>query len=1089
VRVAIWDKGTNMGRRFLVLVLLGLIAVFFGCSDKSVSSSGEDITFSKDKKGGGDVAQAPDGWEFDLGGNDFLKFDGGQLDADPLCTQTPYGFACPCQGNDECLSGFCVEGTFGGVCTQACLEDCPDGWKCKGVPNFGADLVFICVPETKKQCVPCAMDEQCGGGRCIDIGGADFCAMFCDENSGCLPGFTCDQLDGTGLCQPDSGSCDCLPDNAGSVKSCEDKNEFGTCYGYAECNPELGWTACTAMTPAAEICDGKDNDCDGLIDEQLADEPCETENGFGICPGMATCLGPLGYVCQAPVPEAESCDYADNDCDGEVDESFLDEAGKYVAFEHCGTCAVSCALGFPNAAAKCDTAKAVPNCVVDICDAGFFKLNDYQCIPNTASLCEPCTTDDNCLFEGAKCVTLADGQFCAKACGEGDDCPAGYSCEAFEETFQCMPDTNSCTCTGDNLDLSKSCSASFPAQPEPGEPSITCYGLQFCGLDGWTDCDLPDELCDAADNDCNGISDDPFVDAQGRYITDQNCGQCGNNCTVLNLPNATGICNTDKAIPDCQMECKPDYFDVNNNQADGCECLFQAGDDLPDGIDQNCDGVDGEVGNAVFVAKNGNDGAGGTIDAPMLTVNAAVDKALATDRRDVYVATGVYAESVVLKDGVGLYGGFSSDFKVRHVLLYETVIMGDSPTLLKPGAITASGIKNTGAVLDGFTIFGYDVDEAGKSSYALYVRDCDEALAIRNCHIFSGDGANGTPGSGGQDGESGIDGSGGAQAYLYANASCTGSEKSAGGNGGSKSCGGTPVAGGKGGGSYCPAFGSAPKSGEKGINGSGPAGTGGNGGNAGYDAIFQSSCNSCSVPTETNPMDGYDGVHGGDGNHGGAGQGCSLTGGSVVGGLWQPQTGANGAVGNHGGGGGGGGAGGGVDVDNFIFGCTEQIGGTGGGGGSGACSGTGGSGGSGGGGSMGLFLYYTSSPATVPVVEANVFVGGKGGSGAIGGSGGTGGVGGTAGAGGLEALGPWCARGGGNGGNGGNGGHGGGGGGGCGGVSYCIYAYGYGIASVAALKADNEFNPGVGGGGGSGGPSVGNSGQNGAAGPALSTNF
>jgi hypothetical protein len=1066
------------------------ITLVAGCGEQGATEQTEDVQVRQETTSPVEVESPGDVWLFDTGNQtDIWFYDSGKADADPFCTQVPYGFGCSCGGNDECQSGFCVEGTFGGVCTQACLEDCPDGWKCKGVPNFGADMVFICVPETKKQCIPCQMDEQCAGGLCVDIGGANFCAMFCDDDTGCLPGFSCDQAEGTGLCRPVSGYCDCLLDNAGSVKSCEESNEFGTCYGYAECNPELGWTACTAMTPAAESCDGKDNDCDGLIDEQLPEEPCENANEYGTCSGMASCLGPLGYVCQAPTPEGELCDYADNDCDGQVDEIFVDQAGKYVAFDHCGTCAVSCALGFPNAQAKCDVSKTVPKCVVDVCDPGFFKLNDYQCIPNTASLCEPCTTDDNCLFEGARCVALSDGMFCAKACGEGDECPAGYTCAAYQDTFQCIPDTNSCTCNGENLDLSKSCTATWPVEPDPGEPSITCYGFQFCLADGWSPCDLPDEACDGSDNDCNGISDDPYIDGQGRYVTDDNCGQCGNNCTALNLPNATGICDTDKAIPDCKMACAPNYFDVNSNPADGCECLFAGNEDLPDGIDQNCDGVDGEKGNAVFVAKNGDDSASGYVDSPLLTINAAVDKALATNRRDVYVATGVYAESVVLKDGVGLYGGFSSDFKVRHVLLYETVIMGQKPSLLKAGAVTISGVKTKGAVLDGFTIFGYDAGDASTSSYALYVRDCDDALAIRNCHVYAGDGADGTLGSAGEDGGNGKDGASGAKAFLYNNASCSGGQKSTGGSGGSLSCGGVGVAGGSGGGSFCPAFGSAPNAGEKGVAGSGPAGSGGSSGNAGYDAIFGSTCNSCTVPTETNPMDGHDGGHGKDGAHGAAGQGCGLTGGTVVGGQWQPQMGVAGATGAHGGGGGGGGAGGGADVDLFVFGCNEQIGGTGGGGGSGACSGTGGSGGNGGGGSFGLFLYYTSSPVSVPVVEGNVFVGGMGGDGAIGGAGGTGGVGGTGGAGGLEDQGAWCARGGGNGGNGGNGGHGGGGGGGCGGVSYCIYAYGYGIAPVAALKANNDFEPGVGGSGGSGGPSVGNNGLPGAAGPALATNF
>jgi hypothetical protein len=33
----------------------------------------------------------------------------------------------------------------------------------------------------------------------------------------------------------------------------------------------------------------------------------------------------------------ETCDYGDDDCDGRVDEGFLDE-GLYVSAEHCGGC-------------------------------------------------------------------------------------------------------------------------------------------------------------------------------------------------------------------------------------------------------------------------------------------------------------------------------------------------------------------------------------------------------------------------------------------------------------------------------------------------------------------------------------------------------------------------------------------------------------------------------------------------------------------------------------------------------------------------------------------------------------------------------
>ncbi|MBM4387672.1 MAG: hypothetical protein FJ088_08025, partial [Deltaproteobacteria bacterium] len=43
------------------------------------------------------------------------------------------GFLYPCETNDECLSGFCVEGEDGFFCTIKCLEDCPEGFACQGV--------------------------------------------------------------------------------------------------------------------------------------------------------------------------------------------------------------------------------------------------------------------------------------------------------------------------------------------------------------------------------------------------------------------------------------------------------------------------------------------------------------------------------------------------------------------------------------------------------------------------------------------------------------------------------------------------------------------------------------------------------------------------------------------------------------------------------------------------------------------------------------------------------------------------------------------------------------------------------------------
>ncbi len=68
--------------------------------------------------------------------------------------------------------------------------------------------------------------------------------------------------------------------------------------------------------PTSEVCDNKDNNCDGNIDEGM-DTICETSCGFG----MSYCIEGVYTICDAPLPQEEVCDNFDNNCDGEIDEN------------------------------------------------------------------------------------------------------------------------------------------------------------------------------------------------------------------------------------------------------------------------------------------------------------------------------------------------------------------------------------------------------------------------------------------------------------------------------------------------------------------------------------------------------------------------------------------------------------------------------------------------------------------------------------------------------------------------------------------------------------------------------------------------
>ena len=891
-----------------------------------------------------------------------------------------------------CLGSLCVAGDCHGdadcrgsreVCRENFCTECVSDTECK---EAYADDTFVCevdAPTGHRDCVQgCVRNDPCGvGGVCRDD---NRCAP-CTEDAACVAAYGAGRLCLEGACQ--QADCRVSQDCAGRL--CTAEHRCVSCAGNAECvygyGPDhicmLG-TCLHAECTDSIHCAGTGWICDL---DTFTCEACATDSGCKLAYGdahyyCATAADPeetgtcaLGCTANAACGMNQICSDSNRCQSCDTGNPAQDDARCRTAY---------------GGNRLCEGGTCIPgNCRADTdCAADRLVCVDFLCTPCDRD--NPCPAgqvcDANRCYWGT-CAVSSQLVDCAQegggyrpcdaathtctACTAGT-CAAGYVCDA----GVCTPGNclGHADCGGRVCDANacRPCLSHTDCREQLGDSIMRCDGgtcyHSFCVQD--SDCGeygpaplnghhvCREDSCGLNCNACD-FACDPGYHREGDACAENNdptvCGEPPVDCTLRYPlaalpPGAEVACGAG----DCVVRCQAGRWDLNHDLAvlldgNGCEyaCTFVSAVDEPDGamVDANCDGLDGEWDQAVFVAPNGDDAADGTHAAPVRTVRRGAVLAHVYGLAHVLVSAGTYPETLALTDGVSLHGGYDRNDATRAWRRSPSKVV----TLAAPDTVglLAVGIELPTTVSH-LTITAASAADASGHSIGVLAVNCTEALVLDHVKVWAGAGADGADGSAGANGPDGGDGgppAGGTCLYW--------TDGGSGGGGGASTCG---AAGGRGGG-VCFRYG------------------------CGLDYCYRWTCDFGQGPCG-GPPGTCTGNH--DATCAGA-DGAAVGANGAVGGVTMAATGlpvfAPGGTGGTGANGQSGSGGG----------CCESSGGAGGG--AGGCAGLGGLGGRAGGASFGV--YVACSSPTLSHCEVRAGSAGDGGAGAQGGQGGQGGLG------------------------------------------------------------------------------------------------
>ena len=480
--------GTQRYPLLLGLAGLALFLAAVGCSTGKVGSDGTATKKDTESILNIDAGVLGDGWEYPDGADAEAEVvdgptsdveSGADLPGLDAVANCPGGSGCPCSDHLGCESGLCIDDPTlpeGKSCAQKCTTSCPGGYTCAAVTG-GSDIHTICVPKFAHLCDPCAASKDCEviglkDSICVDQGGQGrYCGVACNIDGDCPQDYGCmlvASVEGAKIKQcvrkgaTDGvvpGTCTCstaavmkqlATQCLGEVLGAGNLGKVG-CKGVRTCTA-AGLSPCNAPAPATETCDGADNDCDGETDEATCNDqlPCTKD----ICDGKGECLfmftaGPgcdLAKGCTQVSDNGKPCE-ADNDLCTQGD-----------------TCASgTCKAGTPQ---QCDDGNP---CTIDGCDK-----KTGQCTAAAVDDGVPCNDGTKCTEKDACQAGVCKGK--GLVCDDDnpctdDVCDPKLGCQISNLTGAACSDDDPCT-VGD-LCANGQCASGGPKACTSADPCVT----------------------------------------------------------------------------------------------------------------------------------------------------------------------------------------------------------------------------------------------------------------------------------------------------------------------------------------------------------------------------------------------------------------------------------------------------------------------------------------------------------------------------------------------------------------------------------------------------------------------------------------